>query len=121
MNMSSYKCCTPSKIESKRVSSLVNILKLVSEESRLKLLCILRQGQHCVCEFMKHAEMSQSLISHHLKDLKDMELIKDKKQGLRVYYSLTEKGKVITDLIFKIPTSTARTESFDKQKGVSKK
>jgi ArsR family transcriptional regulator, arsenate/arsenite/antimonite-responsive transcriptional repressor len=103
MNMNSYSCCSPSSTESKQVSSLLNILKLVSEENRLKLLCILRQGDHCVCELMKHVKLSQSLISHHLKDLKNAGVVIDKKKGLRVYYTLTAKGKHITDVLFKIP------------------
>lgn len=103
MNKHSYSCCKPSTEESKYVSSLSNILKLVSEESRLKILCILRQGSHCVYEIMKHLDMSQSLISHHLKDLKEMGILQDEKRGVRVYYSYTEKGKTITDLLFQIP------------------
>lgn len=103
MNMGSYSCCSPSSKESKRVESLSALLKLVSEESRLKLLCILRNGEHCVCELMEHVEMSQSLISHHLKDLKDAGVLADEKRGLRVYYSLTDKGKQITNLLFQIP------------------
>ena len=102
MNMSSYSCCSPSSSESKQVVSLSGFLKIVSEESRLKLLCILRQGEHCVCEIMEHVDLSQSLISHHLKDLKEAGIVKDEKRGLRVYYSLTEKGKHITNLLFDI-------------------
>ena len=79
------------------------LLKLMSEESRLKLLCILLNGEHCVCELMEHTKMSQSLISHHLKGLKDMGVVADEKKGLRVYYSLTEKGRKVTNLIFRIP------------------
>lgn len=103
MNMSSYSCCSTAGKQSKQVSSLSGILRLVSEESRLKLLCILRQGKHCGCEFRKHVDLSQSLISHHLRDLKDAGIVLDEKQGLRVYYSLTEKGKHITDVLFRIP------------------
>jgi DNA-binding transcriptional ArsR family regulator len=72
----------------------------VGEESRLKILCILRQGQHCVCEIMEHVGLSQSLTSHHLKDLKEAGLVSDKKTGKQVNYSLTKKGKQITDLLF---------------------
>ena len=79
------------------------MLKLVAEESRLKLLCILKQGEHCVCEMMTHVELSQSLISHHLSDLKEAGLVIDEKRGLRVYYSLTKEGKRITTLLFNIP------------------
>jgi ArsR family transcriptional regulator len=103
MNMDSYSCCSSSSEESKQVTSLSSILKIVSEESKLKLLCILRQGEHCVCELMDHVDMSQSLISHHLSDLKEAGIVIDDKRGLRVYYSLTEKGKHITDLLFSIP------------------
>lgn len=100
--MGSYNCCTPNKKEEKDVSDLSSLLKLVAEGSRLKLLCILRQGKHCVCELIDHSDMSQSLISHHLKDLKEAGLVADEKQGQWVYYSLTDTGKNTTDLLFQI-------------------
>ena len=100
--MSSYSYCSKSSKESKKISSLSTILKLVIEESRLKLLCILKGKEHCVCELMEHVEMSQSLISHHLKDLKEAEIVESHKKGLFVYYSLTKKGERIISLLFKI-------------------
>jgi ArsR family transcriptional regulator len=102
MNMSSYNCCAFNTQEAGQVASLSTLMKIVSEESRLKLLCILRQKEHCVCELMEHVDLSQSLISHHLRDLKDAGVVTDEKRGLRVYYSLTKKGKRITDLIFNL-------------------
>jgi len=51
---------------------------------------------------MEHVELSQSLISHHLKDLKEINVVQDEKRGLYVYYSLTKRGKEITDLLFQI-------------------
>jgi ArsR family transcriptional regulator len=100
--MNSYSCCKSLTKEARQVNSLSSLLKLVSEESRLKILCILRKGNHCVCEIMEHANLSQSLISHHLKDLKESGIVADEKKGLRVYYSLTKKGKRIIDLLFRI-------------------
>lgn len=102
MNMNSYRCCLPSKLEYKQMSSLSSLLKLIGEESRLKILCILKQGQHCVCEIQKHVNQSQSLISHHLKDLKEAGIVEDEKKGLWAYYSLTEQGKNITNLLFNL-------------------
>ena len=101
-----FDCCTPSRIKSQNVSSLSSLLKITSEETRLKILCILKDGEHCVCEIMEHINYSQSLISHHLKDLKDAEIIVDEKRGLNVFYSLTKKGNIVTDLLFKIDEKT---------------
>ena len=102
MNMSSYNCLSPLNPKSKQVSALAGLLKIVSEESRLKMLCLLHQGEQCVCKIMEHIGLSQSLISHHLRDLKDAGIVTDDKRGLRVYYSLTDKGRDITDLLFSI-------------------
>lgn len=102
MNMSSYSCCTPDKHEFKQVTSLSSMLKLVGEPSRLQILCILRQGQHCVCEIEEHVSQSQSLISHHLKDLKEAGLVIDEKKGLKAHYSLTDKGKKIINSLFSL-------------------
>jgi ArsR family transcriptional regulator len=101
--MDSYSCCSPSSKESKQVSKLSTLLKLICEETRLELLCILRQGKHCVCELMEHVDLSQSLISHHLKDLKDAGVVSYEKRGLKVFYFLTDKGKHVTDILFRIP------------------
>lgn len=102
MNMDSYSCCIPDKHEFKQVISLSSLLKIVGEESRLKILCILKQGQHCVCEIEEHLCLSQSLISHHLKDLKNAGLIHDEKIKQWVYYSLTDKGKQVAKLLFNL-------------------
>lgn len=102
MNMRSYTCCSSGTVNSKNMSSLSSLLKVIGEESRLKILCILRGGQHCVCEFENHIDLSQSLISHHLKDLKVAGLITDKKEKNWVYYSLTDKGKRIINSLFNL-------------------
>ena len=100
--MSSYNCCNSNKKEFHKASSISSLLKIIGEESRLKILCILRNGTHCVCELIEHVNLSQSLVSHHLKDLKEAGIVQDDKRGLYVYYSLTKKGKEITNLLFNI-------------------
>jgi ArsR family transcriptional regulator len=94
------KCCKNKKaIE--ETSKVVELLKVIAEENRLRILCILKDGEQCVCKIIENLGLSQSLVSHHLKILKDAELIKDNKRGLWVYYFLTEKGKRIANLNFK--------------------
>lgn len=102
--MDSYDCCKNEEVNHQDISSLSSILKLVGDDSRLKILSILRKDEHCVCEIIKHLGLSQTLVSHHLKDLKDFGLVSDRKDSKWSYYTLTSKGKEITKLIFKINT-----------------
>jgi len=105
MNMRSYNsCCSNPKTQTRDVEKLSTILKIISDHNRLQILSILQNGEHCVCQLMEHVKLSQSLISHHLKDLKDFCLVIGRKDGKWSYYSLTPKGKKISNLIFKIKT-----------------
>ncbi|MDD5696577.1 MAG: metalloregulator ArsR/SmtB family transcription factor [Candidatus Pacebacteria bacterium] len=92
-------CCKNKKLL-KGTRQTVELLKVIAEENRLRILCILKNGEQCVCKIVENLGISQSLVSHHLKTLKDAELIKDDKRGLWVYYSLTEKGKRIANINF---------------------
>lgn len=100
--MGSYNCCAPNKKEFKKIVSLSSLLRIISEKNRLKLLCTLKNSEHCVCETMEHVNLSQSLISHHLADLKNASLVVDEKRGQRVYYRLTKLGNKIMSLLEEI-------------------
>jgi ArsR family transcriptional regulator len=102
MNMRSYKCCSVSKTNHTVNKELTALIKLLSVNNRLQLLNILRSGEHCVCQFADHLELSQSLISHHLRDLKDFGLVTHRRDSKWSYYSLTPKGVSVTSSIFKI-------------------
>jgi ArsR family transcriptional regulator len=103
MNMDSYRCCSKSDLSNTQLNAVSTILKVVAAESRLRLLCLLCQGEHCVCDILPHLKMSQSLVSHHLRDLKDAGLVSHNKVGLKVFYSLTEYGREMTQILFTIP------------------
>lgn len=100
--MDSCKCCQIDEVKSKQIASLASSLKILSEENRLRILCILQNDQHCVCQIFQQLKLSQSLVSHHLKDLKDLGVIDSTKKGLYVHYFLTQKGKKITNLLFQL-------------------
>jgi len=93
------KCCKNKKVI-RETEQTVELLKVIAEENRLRILCILKGGEECVCNIIENLGLSQSLVSHHLKKLKDAGLVKDSKKGLWVHYSLTEKGKRIANLDF---------------------
>ena len=104
MNMRSYNCCKPSLVDSNIIEETAKLLKLLSEPNRLRILCVLGNGEeHCVCEFESHLpDISQSLLSHHLADLKDAGLVVSEKKGQRVYYTITDDGATITKQIFNL-------------------
>ena len=83
------KCCKKTGSSAELIKT-AEFLKVVAEENRLKILCILRSGERCVCDIWQFLDLPQNLTSHHLKVLKDFGLVKDRKDGLRVYYSINK-------------------------------
>jgi len=100
MRSCSYGCKSPKDF--RKIKKISALLKKLVEENRLKIFCILAKKSHCVCELEKDLVLSQSLVSHHLRDLRNLGLVKSKKKGVRVYYSLTKNGEFLANLIFKI-------------------
>jgi ArsR family transcriptional regulator, arsenate/arsenite/antimonite-responsive transcriptional repressor len=62
--------------------------RALSDETRLKILEQLSEGEQCVCDLTDALEAGQSLMSFHLKTLKEAGLLRDRRQGRWVYYSL---------------------------------
>ena len=60
----------------------------LADETRLQILARLRDGEQCVCDLTGALETGQSRLSFHLKTLKDAGLVRDRRQGRWVYYSL---------------------------------
>jgi ArsR family transcriptional regulator len=85
-----FDCCKTKKSKTK-FKEVVDFLKVISEENRLKILCFLQKQEKCVCEIWQCLKLPQNLVSHHLKVLKDLGLISSKKVGLKVFYKLNKK------------------------------
>lgn len=81
-------CC---KKDNNEISLLADFLRIISEENRLKIICFLQSGEQCVCDIWQFLELSQNLTSHHLKVLRDFNLLNARKEGLNVHYSINEK------------------------------
>lgn len=69
---------------------LAEIYKAMGDESRLKLLYALSRGELCVCEMTELLDISQSAISHQLRLLRSLRLVKYRKAGKQVFYSLDD-------------------------------
>lgn len=70
------------------VSQAVRLFHALSDETRLSIVAMLRDGERCVCELQDSLDAAQSRLSFHLKVLKDAGLVNDRKDGRWVYYSL---------------------------------
>ena len=66
------------------------LLKALANETRLKMLKLLSVREMCVCELTVALDLTQPTASHHLNILQNVELVKDRKEGKWVFYSLAE-------------------------------
>ena len=69
---------------------LLNVYKALSEETRLRIIKLLEQGELCVCDIVAALDMIQPKVSFHLAVLKDAGLIRDRKQGKWVHYRIDD-------------------------------
>lgn len=64
----------------------------LADETRLRIVERLRGGEECVCNLTATLETGQSRLSFHLKTLKDAGLVRDRRQGRWIYYSLNPEA-----------------------------
>lgn len=70
---------------------MADFYKALSDSTRIKIINVLYEGELCVCDISALINMTKSATSHQLKYLKDMNLIKSRKEGKVVFYSLADK------------------------------
>ena len=75
------------------IQRLAEFFKVLGDVTRIKILCVLFQAEMCVCDLAEVVGMTQSAVSHQLRILKQMNLVKNRREGKTVFYSL-EDGHV---------------------------
>jgi ArsR family transcriptional regulator len=73
-----------------KMKDILLTFKALSDETRLKILTLLKDGETCVCDIAETLGMTQPNISFHLSMLKESGLINDRKNGRWIHYSLNE-------------------------------
>jgi ArsR family transcriptional regulator len=71
---------------------LLRRLQALADEKRLRIVDLLRGGELCVCDLTAALEAGQSLLSFHLKTLKEAGLVTDRRDGRWVHYSLVPEA-----------------------------
>src|SRR5512136_805059 len=97
-NVAYYRPMSP-QIEN-RNKFKARVFKALSDPVRLSILNFLRAGEKCVCVIVPHVKLIQPVVSRHLKILKECGILRDRKEGNRTLYSITnpEIFRIIDDL-----------------------
>ncbi len=69
---------------------VAELFKVFGDTTRVRIICALFESEMCVCEIADVLNMTQSAISHQLRVLKQMKLVKYRRDGKTIYYSLAD-------------------------------
>lgn len=113
------KCTGGKRVMNKE--QIVAVFKAFSDESRVEILALLKDGELCGNDLLEKMEISQSTLSHHMKILCESGIVNGRKVGKWTYYSISEDGgaeaKVLLDQILDAKTTKAqpKTENVKKE------
>ena len=69
---------------------LAELFKVFGDSTRIRILFVLFEAEVCVCDLAQALNMTQSAISHQLKILKQSKLVKSRREGKSIFYSLAD-------------------------------
>ncbi len=72
------------------LTAMAELFKLFGDPTRLKILCSLLRHELCVCDLATLIGMNQSAVSHQLRLLKQGRLVKSRREGKTIFYSLAD-------------------------------
>lgn len=76
--------------EEEKLFDLAEFFKIFGDTTRIRILYVLMCSEMCVCDLAQILGMTQSAISHQLRVLKQMELVKNRREGKSIFYSLAD-------------------------------
>jgi len=79
-----------SKLPDRTLNRLSLIYKALGDPTRLKIVLALCDGEMCVCDLASYLCLSESAVSHQLRRLRELSLIKNRRDGQILYYSLDD-------------------------------
>lgn len=80
------------------IIEIADVFKLFSDSTRLRIICAILNNELCVCDLCELLNLTQSNVSHQLQLLRSAKLVKYRKEGKQVFYSLQDEHieKIIT-------------------------
>jgi len=77
-------------IQEPELDRLASTYKVMGDPTRLRIVMALRDVEMCVCDLAAFLRVSESAVSHQLRRLKDLALVKKRREGQVIYYSLDD-------------------------------
>ncbi|NLK87461.1 MAG: helix-turn-helix transcriptional regulator [Clostridiaceae bacterium] len=77
-------------ISDDKAAALAEVFKMLGDQTRIKIIFALSCCEMCVCDIAETIGMTQSAVSHQLRLMRNMKLVKYRKEGKSVYYSLDD-------------------------------
>ncbi len=77
--------------EETELYDLAELFKVFGDSTRIRILFVLFEAEVCVCDLAEALHMTQSAISHQLKILKQNKLVKSRREGKSIFYSLADE------------------------------
>ena len=76
--------------DEEKLYDLADFFKVFADSTRIKILYVLLCSEMCVCDLAQILNMTQSAISHQLRILKQMDLVRNRREGKTIFYSLAD-------------------------------
>lgn len=104
------------------MTHLVPVFKLLSDETRLRIIVLLSQDSLCVCQLTGVLKLAQPKVSKALAKLRDLNLVNDERREKFVYYSLNESNPMLNHILQHINDSIEHYEQLSEDsKGLADK
>jgi ArsR family transcriptional regulator len=93
--MSMQRCCPPASVDRDDRTADAALFKALADPHRLRMLATLARAEDevCVCDFTAALPLEQPTVSHHLKILRDADLVTCRRRGTWVYYGLAADAR----------------------------
>ena len=72
------------------MNNALKVLKALSDDTRIKIVEFLLDGEKCVCKIFPHVKRTQSTVSIHLGKLVDAGILNSRREGKRIYYKIAD-------------------------------
>ncbi len=88
-------------------AAILDLFQALADENRIRIIEVLREGERCVCDLQASLDLGQSLLSHHLRVLREAGLVHARREGRWVHYALSNEVFTVAEEWIAVTRETA--------------